>query len=238
MTAGPARALPRRDDDARARLREVGRRAQPLVLARDRRLLVPGEVRVLLSGGALQRGSTVTVEGGLGAGATSLALELAAAATAAGEWAGAIDLDGTFGGEAAAQAGVVLERFAVIRAARATTQPGEPGGLPPARWAAVVAALLDGVSVVLAEVPRYATAGDARRLVARARERGAVLVPLLVAPGTRWPADASLRLRATSGCWHGLAPGAGLLTDRARAVTVDGEGEAARTRTAVLARAG
>jgi hypothetical protein len=237
MTAGPARALPRRDDDARARLREVGRRAQPIVLARDRRLLVPGEVRALLPGGALQRGSTVTVEGGLGAGATSLALELAAAATAAGEWAGAIDLDGTFGGEAAAQAGVVLERFAVIRATT-TTPPGEPGGLPPASWAVVVAALLDGVSVVLAEVPRYATAGDARRLVARARERGAVLVPLVVAPGARWPADASVRLRATGGCWHGLVPGAGLLTGRACAVTVDGEGEAARPRTAVLARAG
>jgi hypothetical protein len=237
MTAGPARALPRRDDDARARLREVGRRAQPIVLARDRRLLVPGEARALLPGGALQRGSTVTVEGGLGAGATSLVLELAAAATAAGEWAGAIDLDGTFGGEAAAQAGVALERFAVIRATAATSQ-GEPGGLPPARWAAVVAALLDGMSVVLAEVPRHAAAGDARRLVARARERGAVLVPLVVAPGARWPADASVRLRATGGSWHGLAPGAGLLTGRTRAVTIDGGGEAARTRTAVLARAG
>jgi hypothetical protein len=236
MTVGPARALPRRDDDARARLREVGRRVQPIVLARDRRLLVPGEVRALLPGGALQRGSTVTVEGGLGAGATSLALELAAAATAAGEWAGAIDLDGTFGGEAVAQAGVVLERFAVVRASAISS--GEPGGLPPARWAAVVAALLDGVTLVLAEVPRYAAAADARRLVARARERGAVLVPLVVAPGARWPADASVRLRATGGSWHGLAPGAGLLTGRARAVTVDGEGEAARTRTAVLARAG
>ena len=233
MTAGPARALPRRDDDARARLREVGRRAQPIVLARDRRLLVPGEVRALLPGGALQRGSTVTVEGGYGAGATSLALELAAAATAAGEWAGAIDLDGTLGGEAAAQAGVVLERFAVIRAS--AIPPGEPGGLPPARWAAVVAALLDGVSVVLAEVPRYATAGDARRLVARARERGAVLVPLLVASGARWPADASVRLRAAGGCWHGLAPGAGLLTDRTRSVTIDGGAASAGT---VLARAG
>jgi hypothetical protein len=235
MTAGPARALPRRDDDARARLREVGRRAQPIVLARDRRLLVPGEVGALLPGGALQRGSTVTVEGGLGAGATSLALELAAAATATGEWAGAVDLDGTLGGEAAAQAGVVLERFAVVRA---TATTGEPGGLLPARWAAVVAALLDGVSLVLAEVPRHANAGDARRLVARARERGAVLVPMLVAPGARWPADAALRLRATGGSWQGLGPGAGLLTGRARAVTVDGGGEVGRTRTAVLARAG
>jgi hypothetical protein len=104
--------------------------------------------------------------------------------------------------------------------------------VPPARWATVVAVLLEGVSLVLAEVPRHVSAADARRLVARARERGAVLV----AVGTRWPADAVLHLHADGGSWHGLVPGAGLLSERSRSVRVEGQGEAARARTGVLAR--
>ena len=214
--------LPRRDGEARAHLEAVGHTARPLVLARDRVIPVPGDLGALLPGEALSRGVTVTVDGSPGAGATSLALELAAAATATGEWAAAVDLDGTLGGEAAATAGVVVERFAVV-----------PRVLP-ARWASVVAVLLEGVSLVLAEVPRHVSAGDARRLVARARERGAVLV----ACGTRWPADAVLHLHADGGSWHGLAPGAGLLSARSRSVRVEGRGEATRVRTTVLADVG
>ena len=41
----------------------------------------------------------------------------------------------------------------------------------------MVAALLDGMSLVIAEVPRSVRAADARRLVARAREREVILVP-------------------------------------------------------------
>src|SRR5947209_1636703 len=91
-------ALPRRDDEARAHLEAVGCRSSPLVLARDRVIPVPGALGALLPGAALSRGATVTVDGVPGAGATSLALELAAAATATGEWAAAVDLDGTLGG--------------------------------------------------------------------------------------------------------------------------------------------
>lgn len=214
-------ALPRRDADARASLLEAGRRAQPLVLARDRVLSVEGVLGGLLPGSAVVRGSVVTVDGTRGAGATSLALALAAAATVGGEWAAAIDLDATLGAEAAHEAGVALERFAVIR-------PG-PGGLPPARWATVVAALLDGVALVVADVPRYARVGDARRLVARARERGTVLVPV-EAPGATWPAEASVRLHADGGEWHGLTAGAGLLAERVVNVRVEGHGAAAHTR--------
>lgn len=204
-------ALPRRDEEARTRLTEAARRAQPVTLARERVLTVPGELGSLVPGGALQRGTTVSVDGAPGAGATSVALSLAAAATATGEWAGSIDLDGTLGGEAAAAAGVVLARFAVVRR------------VPPARWAAALAALLDGVTLVVTDVPRYARAGDARRLVARARERGTVLV-VLPAPGARWPADAALRLHADGGRWLGLEPGAGLLGDRAQRIEVEEHG--------------
>ena len=218
--------LPRRDADARAHLAGDARRARPVVLARERMLPVPGALGELLPDGGLRRGEVVTVEGATGAGATSLALALAAAATAGGEWAAAVahpvpggagDGGGSWGAMAAAEAGVVLARFAVVRR------------VPPARWATVVAALLDGVSLVLAEVPRSVRVGDARRLVARARERAAVLVPLC-GPEVRWPADAALRLRAEGGTWPGLGAGSGLLAARDVRVHVEGRGMARRAR--------
>ena len=52
-----------------------------------------------------------------------------------------VELDATVGALAAEGAGVTLARFAVVRR------------VPPARWATVVSALVDGVSLVVAEVP-------------------------------------------------------------------------------------
>jgi hypothetical protein len=210
-------ALPLRDERSREHLDNAARHARPVVLAGERVLVVPGPLGELLPGGAVQRGTVVAVDGDPGAGATSVALELAAAATAAGEWAAAIELDASLGGLAAGEAGVALERFAVVRR------------VPRARWAAVVAALLDGVSVVLAEVPAYARVGDARRLLARARERGAVLVAM-----GPWPAEAALRLRAGGSVWRGLDAGAGALAERDQRVHVDGRGAAARDHVALV----
>ena len=198
-------ALPRRDDEARARLGEAGEVSRPVVHAGERALPVPGELGELIP--ALRRGSVVAVEGETGAGATSVALRLAAAATAAGEWVAAVELHGSLGGLAAAEAGVALERFAVARR------------VPPTRWAAVVAALLDGIGLVLAEIPPSARAGDARRLAARARERGVVLVGV-----GAWPAEAALRVRAEGSQWRGLGRGTGLLAARELGVRVEGHG--------------
>lgn len=227
--------LPRRDPTARAHLDEVARRGSPLVLARERVLPVPGPLGAILPGAALQRGSVVTVEGATGSGATSLAFELAAAATAAGEWAVAVDRRGTLGGLAAGEGGVELSRFVVVR------------GVTDDRWSTVVAALIDGVSLVMADVPRGVRAADARRLVARARERGTVLVMIsaaesasVVAPA--WPADAALHLRAEGGAWSGLGSGGGVLETRALRVRVEGRGVATGVHTTStsggLARAG
>ncbi|MGI8796102.1 MAG: hypothetical protein ACR2IR_05905 [Acidimicrobiia bacterium] len=201
----PLAALPRRDEQARARLAETGEIARPIVHAGERALPVSGELGELIP--ALRRGSVIAVEGEPGAGATSIALRLAAAATAAGEWAAAVELHGSIGGLAAAEAGVVLERFAVARR------------VPPTRWAAVVAALLDGIGLVLAEVPPYARVGDARRLAARARERGVVLVGV-----GGWPAEAALRVWAEGSEWRGLGCGTGLLAARDLGVRVEGHG--------------
>lgn len=211
-------ALPRRDPHSRAHLEEVARRGAPVVLARDRVLPVPGPLGALLPGGALQRGTVATVDGDPGAGVTSLALGLAAAATAAGEWAAAVDLPGTLGGLSAFESGVDLSRFAVVR------------GVPDDRWATVVAALLDGVSLVMADVPRGLRAADARRLVARARERSTVLV-MVGASARSWPADAALRIRAEGGVWPGLEPGHGVLAPRALRLRIEGRGVASGVQT-------
>ena len=152
-----------------------------------------------------------------GAGSTTVAFELAAAFTALGEWAAAVDLDATLGPLAAAEAGVALERFAVVRR------------VPPARWATVVAALLDGVSLVLAEVPRGVRLGDARRLEARVREREAVLVAA-EPHGVVWPAGAAYVVHAAGSAWDGLEPGAGVLAGRRLQVRVEGRGGGAPAR--------
>jgi len=192
----PAR-LPRRDAAARARLEEVGRQARPVSLAHERALELGPSLAALVPRGTLPRGAVVRVTGAPGAGVTSLGLELAAACTRAGEWVAVVDPAGSFGALAASEAGVALERFAVVRR------------VPPARWASVVAALIDGVSLVLADLPPAGAGGaggvgvaDARRLVARARERETVLVV-----GERWPADAALTLHARGSEWD-VAPDA------------------------------
>jgi hypothetical protein len=186
-----------------------------MVLAGERRLAVPGPLGEILPGGGLQRGSVVRVEGAPGSGAMSLLLSLLAAATAAGEWAAMVDAEGVLGGLAAAEAGVALERLAVVRA------------VPPALYGRVVATLLDGMTVVGAVVPRGLRLSDARRLEARARERAAVLV----AAGP-WPGEAALRLRAEHSSWTGLGRGEGLLGERVLRVAVSGRGAAGRERVA------
>jgi hypothetical protein len=223
-------ALPRRDRAARALLDDLGKHTEPVVLARDRSIAVGGTLGTLIPGGALTRGSVLCVEAGShsgpggapGAGSTSVAFELAAAVTAVGEWAAAVDLEGTLGALAARDAGVALEQFAVVRR------------VPPSRWAAVVAALLDGVSLVLAEVPRGVGAADARRLAARAREREGILV-VYALPG-RWHGDVTLTLTSEASVWEGLAD-AGFLTGRALHIRVEGRGAATRPRVGELARA-
>ena len=200
-------ALPRRDDEARARLRAVAAQARPFVAAGERLIPVTGRIGELLPANGLQRGSTITVDGSPGSGATTVALTLAAAATAAGEWAAVIDPGGTLGGRAAGAAGVELERLAVVRRVASD------------RWAAVVAALLDGITVVVAAVPPHLRLGDARRLVARARERKSVLVAF-----GAWPVEAALRVNTGRCTWSGLGAGTGLLDTRDLHIEVEAKG--------------
>jgi hypothetical protein len=224
--ASAARVLPLRGGEARSRLARIARDVLPTTLAGDRRLLVADPLGGLLPDGGLRRGSVVTLTGV--AGTTSVLLSLLAAATATGEWAAVVEPGATWGGAAAAEAGVMLERCAIVRR------------VPAAKWAVVVAALLEGSALVAASVPSGVRLGDARRLAARARERGAVLVAMESVPGARhgvWPAEAALRLQVQSGPWRGLAPGHGLLSERDLQVRVEGRGAAREGSVGALAAA-
>ncbi|HEX6425634.1 MAG TPA: hypothetical protein VFZ79_19250 [Acidimicrobiales bacterium] len=210
---------PGRREAVAAGVAGLAERVRPTDLARDRRLPVLPAFDALLPAGGLRRGTTVVVGARPGvAGATSLALALTAGASQAGSWVAAVGL-GSLGLAAAAELGVSLERLVMV-ADPARDRDG---------WASVVAALVDGFDVVLvATGPGTGLrVGDARRLVARVRERGAVLVAVGGdLPGQRSP----LQLTVRSSTWQGLGEGWGHLQGRRVAVEVGGRGEADRGR--------
>jgi hypothetical protein len=178
----------------------------------ERSLPVGVALRHLLPGGCLRRGSTVAVTGS--PPQTSLLFALLAEASAAGSWCAAVGLP-QLGLVAAGEAGVALERLALIP-------------FPGPEWTGVVAALIDGFDIVVAGTPTGVPAGLASRLTARARQRGAVLVPL-----GQWP-GADVTLAVTHSAWQGLGPGRGRLRSREVEVVVQGRGAAARPRRARL----
>ena len=185
----------------------IAAKGRPVALARTRLLEVDGALGGLLPAGGLQRGSVVEVAGGA---AMSLSLALAAGVMPAGSsrWAAAVGFP-SIGLVAAAQMGVPLERLALVPA------PGE-------RWAEVVAALLDGVDLLLLSPPAGLRASDARRLAARARERGVVLVPVRHQGSGRWPESPEVRMEADPVEWTGLGAGFGYLRHRRVEIAVEG----------------
>jgi hypothetical protein len=213
-------------DDALHDLRASGlvRTASTPVDDIARFLPVQPQLARLLPGGGLRRGSTVAVSpGGVGTGAhgttgttagapgaTTLLLSLIATASAEGAWCAVVGLP-DLGMAAAAEAGVALSRFALV------PRPGPD-------WAGVVAALLDGVDIVVAATPGPVRATVTGRLAARARQRGSVLVPY-----GRWD-GVDLTLAVTGGDWHGLGLGRGRLRLRELDVTASGRGAATLTR--------
>ncbi|AEG44174.1 hypothetical protein [Isoptericola variabilis] len=157
----------------------------------------------LLPGGVLRGGGTLAVRG-----STSLLLALLAAPSQEGAWVAFVGAPAV-GMLAAADVGVVLERTALVP---------RPGPDAPA----VVAALLDGMDVVVTGPRAALTDADRRRLAARARERGALL-----ASTTAWP-GAHVTLDARGGSWAGVDAGAGWLRRRTLSVLRTGRGAAAR----------
>ena len=178
----------------------------------DRILPVLPQLRDLLPARGLRRGSTV---GAIGtAGATSLVIALLAEASKAGSWCAVVGLP-TFGAIAASEAGIALDRLALV------PHPGP-------EWTTIVAALLDGFDIVVAAPPGPVAATITGRLSARARQRGSVLVTYGQSSG------ADLVLRSTEARWHGLAAGGGRLLSRDLEIEVRGRGSASRPRSATL----
>lgn len=185
-------------------LSQLADRVAPVTLATEQRLAGPAALHPVLPEGGLQRGWSVAVEG---MGAWSIAAALVAPVQGSEGWAAVVGVP-AFGLVAASGYGFRLDRVVVV------DQP------PPGRWAAVVAALVDAFDVVLVAPPSVVAARDARRLRARARERGALLVHL--DGGRTWPEAVDVGLRVGPSRWEGLEPGHGHL--RARRVVVTGTG--------------
>lgn len=141
-------------------------------------------------------------------GACSLLLALLAEASRTGSWCAVVGVP-TLGAVAAAESGIALDRLALI------PNPGP-------EWATVVAALIDGLDVVAVAVPNTIAPAVIARLAARARQRGAVLVPF-----GRW-AGADVTLQVVQGAWEGLGQGRGRLRRREVTICARGRGTAAR----------
>jgi hypothetical protein len=151
--------------------------------------------------------------------ATSLMLALLAEASQAGSWCAVVGVP-TLGAAAAAELGIALDRLALVP-------------YPGPEWVNVVAALVDGVDVVVAAPPGPVAAQVASRLTARARQRGCVLVPLIPWSGSpasadgRW-AGTDVVLESVRAVWEGLGQGRGRLRRRRVTISAQGRGAAAR----------
>lgn len=172
-------------------------------------LPVRPDVADLLPWRGLRRGATVAVRGSM-----SLLLAMLAEASAAGSWTAIVGVP-DLGVLAAGELGISSRRLALL------PRPGH-------QVAEVVAALVDGVDLVVTNTAclpaGHRAAVLARRLSARARHRGAVLVPVGL-----WPA-ADVELTCTVSRWAGLGAGHGYLTTHELDVTARGRGSATRPR--------
>lgn len=155
----------------------------------------------------LRRGQVVAVSG-----STSLLLELAGQASREGAWSAIVGMP-QVGLLAAARRGIELPRTALI------PHPG-------AQAAVVAGACVDGMDVVLLGEQLALSDADRRRLAARARERGSVVL----AAGAWQGAHVHLTVERTR--WSGLGAGEGRLREREVTVVIDGRatGPARRVR--------
>lgn len=203
-----------------AELHRLGAKVRPSSFAGERLLPVTPALQEILPAGGLPRGSTVVVDSHRSSGATTLALELLAGPSVGGYWCalgGAVEL----GVLAAAERGIDLARLVIVPSL---------GGAD--RCMQVLATLFDSVDVVLFAPRAAVRPSEARRLAARARDRGSVLVVL--DPEGHWSGPRDLRCTVTRSEWSGLSRGHGLLASRRYDLEVSGRGAAARLRRAPL----
>lgn len=149
---------------------------------------------------ALEPGRIIGLTGSPGAGMTRLGLSLMADVSRLGPVA-FVDTRGWFSPLSAWESGIEPDRLAVVRCH------------DNRRWPRVVAALVEGLGAVYAEVPSGVSDGMLRRLGALVRNRRRSLVLRPVRGGL--PAGlAHLRLDARGVEWEGADAGHGRLTRR------------------------
>lgn len=183
-------------------LKALGERVRPIAEARARRLPVTASFRDLLPGG-LRRGTTVGVTADEAGGGTTLALSLVAAASQAGSWCAVVGIP-DLGAPAAEQLGVDLNRLVCVPC-------------PGVQWAPAIADLIEGVDVVILRPPPHVKGALVGRLVARLRDRRAVLV--VVDEGGRWPESYDVHLRVETARWVSIGPGEDCLRRRLATVS-------------------
>lgn len=184
--------------------REQTPRSAPLPLTDATRHLFPS--------GRLSRGKVLGISGSCGA--TSVALALLAGPARSGAWTGILDVE-SIGWAAAEEAGLPLGRTVLIRTV--AVRPG-PDSRAAVDRAAVMAAMIDAFDVVVLPAALLGAA-QLRRLRARARERGSLLVGF----GSGL-AEADARIEVLGTRWEGLGRGWGRLGARSVTVEVRGRG--------------
>ncbi|HEY5246411.1 MAG TPA: hypothetical protein VIJ60_12145 [Acidimicrobiales bacterium] len=194
-------------------LQALSDRVRPISTARAQRLPAAPSLRALLPAG-LRRGTAIGVTADEAGGSTTMALALAGAATQAGSWCAAVGL-ADLGALAAEEAGVDLSRLVCI------PRPG-------AHWAQTVAELLDGFDLVILCPPHHVRPALARRVVARLRDRRAVL--LVIDRWRSWPEPCDLDVRVEMARWVSIGPGEDCLRHRQATVSVDGRRAEGRRR--------
>lgn len=161
---------------------------------------------------SLQPGRVTELLGVPGTGLTRLGLKLLASHSHRAPVV-ALDTRGWISPEAAWETGVLADRLVLVRCDDAIL------------WPRVLAALLEGVVAVYAEVPANARERDLRRLsaLARARRVAVAMRPM----GGGLPAGiAYLRLRALGVTWEGADRGHGKLKKRRLMLEASGKGAA------------
>lgn len=205
-------ALQRVSTTQRGNLAVLPQPVQPATEAvPDSTQLLPCDPRIrpLLPWGGLRRGTTIATTGSL----QLPLLLLAGAMRDTGSWAAIVGLP-ELGLLCADELGVDLDRTAVV------PDPGPD-------WPAIVAALIDGVDLVVVQPPAGTPEGIVRALSSRARQKGCVLIPTRSLPGV------DLTLHAVTR-WHGLRDGRGRLRGCDLEVKAVGRGRAVRPRTATI----
>lgn len=164
----------------------------------------------------LQPGRVTELVGVPGTGLTRLGLKLLAEHSRISTVV-ALDTRGWISPEAAWETGVIPERLVIVRCDDAIL------------WPKVLAALLDGVRAIYAEVPVKVRDHDLRRLTALARARRVAVA--MRSMGNGLPAGiAHLRLRALGVTWEGADRGHGKLKKRRLVLEASGKGVAGMAR--------